>query len=306
MLSVSGSAERRPTERVRPAPQCNPNAVVWRTPEPPPNPQKGDIWISPKDGMQMVYIPPGEFIMGSSDAEIESWLKENPGDERDYYLDEQPQFSIDLEGFWMGRTEVTNAQYQRFVAATGHPAPKHWERGLIPPGLEQFPVVNVSWADAVAYCEWAGARLPTELEWEKAARGSDRRTFPWGFTWAEGRCRYFGSHMARMKKGEPTDPVRDGPAAVGSYPKGASPYGCLDMAGNLWEWCADWYDGRAYDRYASGDPASPVSGTLRVVRGGSWMAVERMAQYRCADRYANGPVNWLPHYGFRCAHNMGR
>jgi len=205
----------------------------------------------------MVYVASGEFIMGTSDAEIEAWLKGNPGDERDYYLDEQPQLRIHLEGFWMGRTEVTNAQYRRFVAASGHSAPSHWKQRQVPRGLEQFPVVNVSWEDACAYCEWCGGRLPTEVEWEKAARGGDGRTFPWGFTWDDKRCRHFGPHMARTKKGEPTDPVRDGPVAVGHYPRGASPYGCLDMAGNVWEWCADWYDGRAYDRYASGDPVSP-------------------------------------------------
>jgi len=194
VASSGGSAvvaSGRATERVTPAPELNANAVVWRTNEPPADPQSGDVWVNPKDGMEMVYISAGEFTLGTSDAQIEAWLKEHPSDKREWFAEEKPQSRVNLPGYWIGRTEVTNAQYLRFVRATGHRAPEHWKQGQIPSGLERFPVVFVDWEDARAYCEWTGGRLPSELEWEKAARGTDGRFFPWGSEWEAGRCRSF-------------------------------------------------------------------------------------------------------------------
>jgi formylglycine-generating enzyme required for sulfatase activity len=313
------AAEGRPTERVSPPPKCNPKAAVWRTREPPANPQQGDIWVNPKNGMEMVYIAPGEFILGTSGAQIDAWLKEYPDGEREWFYDEQPQCRVNLEGYWIGRTEVTNAQYLRFVQATGHRAPEHWKGGQIPSGLESFPVVFVDWGDASAYCKWAEARLPTEPEWEKAARGGDGRTFPWGFRWDENKCRNFaivpggGTYAIEEEGSRPWrdwvpshDSVREGPAAVGAYPAGASPYGCLDMAGNAREWCADWYDDEAYLRYVRGDLTPPKTGDLKVVRGGSWFDGHSRL-FRCAFR---SPIRFgflsTPHHcdhdiGFRCA-----
>jgi len=306
------AASARLTERVSPAPQVNPNAVVWRTPQPPAKPEAGDVWVNPKDEMELVYVSPGEFTLGTSDAQIDAWLKERPGDKRDDFADEQPQCRVNLPGYWIGRTEVTNAQYLGFVKATGHRAPQDWERGQVPAGLEDFPVVWVSWKDADAYCEWAGGHLPTELQWEKAARGIDGRVYPWGNQWDSKRCRNLelitGKTYASGSAWVSTvgswlayHGPRDGPAAVGSYPPGVSPYGCADMAGNVWEWCADWYDKTAYQRYAKGHLTSPADGTYKVVRGGSW-DVDPPRLFRCAARYGLfRPVDRDDNCGFRCA-----
>jgi formylglycine-generating enzyme required for sulfatase activity len=309
------AAQKRLSERVSPAPEVNPKAVVWRTPAPPASPEAGDVWVNPKDGMEMVYVAPGEFILGTSDAQIDSWLKEHPGDKREWFKGQQPQCRVRLDGYWIGRTEVTNTQYLRFVRATGHRAPFRWKGGQIPSGLEDFPVVFVDFEDAHAYCEWAGGRLPTELEWEKAARGTDGRIFPWGNQWDGKRCRNFeliaGRAFARVGEWDTAsrnwlqvhDPIREGPAAVGSYPAGASPYGCLDMAGNAWEPCADWYDEEAYGRYAKGDLRPPASGTSKVFRGGSW-SNGYLRDFRCAPRIGIPPVIGSDDFGFRCARGL--
>jgi len=315
-VAACGAAER-PAERVSPAPEVNANAVIWRTPEPPAEAQAGDVWVNPKDGMEMVYVAAGEFVLGTSDAQIDVDLKaSHPGDNREEFKDEQPQCRVNLPGYWIGRTEVTNAQYLRFVHATGHKNPKHWKSKEVPSGLESFPVVSVTWADAAAYCEWAGGRLPSEPEWEKAARGADGRVFPWGDQWDDKRCHNFELVTRRkyMNVGEwvstlrgwngAHDPVREGPAAVGSCEAGASPYGCLDMAGNVWEWCADWYDDKAYQRYAKGDLRPPGSGIHRVVRGGSWPYVPP-TYFRCANRSDDAPDTCDYTRGFRCVRGLG-
>jgi len=312
LCSAGFAGEGRPTEEVQPPPEVNPKAVVWRTAAPPARPQAGDVWVNPKDGMDMVYVAPGEFILGTSDAQIDSWLKEHPGDRREWFKDEQPQCRVSLLGYWMGRTEVTNAQYERFVQATGHDAPGYWKGRKAPDGLGGFPLVYVSWDDASAYCAWAGDSLPTELQWEKAARGTDGRVFRWGSHWDRTRCRNFelitGRAYASLDEWATAganwvrahDPIREGPTAVGSYPAGASPYGCLDMAGNVWEWCADRWDGDAYNRYAKGDLTPPAKGDYRVIRGGSWYC-DNPRLFRCAWRRYYGPDNRNVIDGFRCA-----
>ena len=315
--TAAAAAVDRPTKRVSPAPEVNPDAVVWRTSDPPKNPQAGDVWVNPKDGMEMVYIAAGEFILGTSDAQIErGWPDVDPNLMRAYWQSEQPQCRVNLPGYWIGRSEVTNAQYRRFVQATGHRAPDHWKGGQIPSGLKSFPVVGVDWQDARAYCEWAEGRLPSELEWEKAARGTDGRLFPWGNQWDAKRCRNFelitGRTYATVAEFDHArnlwlsshDPVREGPVAAGSYAGGASPYGCADMAGNVSEWCADWYDwddGFGYKRYAKGDLKPPESGTYKMLRGGSWREGDPIDQ-RCAARSCTEPVN--PMDGFRCARGL--
>jgi len=322
--SADTVGEGRPTERVSPAPECNPNAVVWRTPQPPQNPQAGDIWVNPKDGMEMVFVPAGEFMLGTSDAEIDAWLRQYRNDRREYFKDQQPQCRVRLGGFWIGRTEVTNAQYLRFVQATKHRAPEYWSNGKVPAGLEDFPVVELEWSHASAYSEWAGGRLPTEMEWEKAARGTDGRAFPWGNKWESKQCRNFVLVTGRsyptdnewLSAGfefiESHDELREGPVAVASYPGDASPYGCLDMAGNEWEWCRDWYDEKAYERYARGDLAPPPSGSERVLRGGSWSFGDPRP-FRCAYRsqlpptFDTGvfPVNRHHYNSFRYVRDAG-
>jgi len=312
-------ADSRPTERVSPAPLANPNAVMWRTPEPPSDPQKGDVWVNPKDSMPMVYVAPGESTIGSSNGEVEKWLEKHPEDQYDWFAQEQPQCKVKLKGYWIGRTEVTNAQYLRFVQATDRDVPDHWHGRNIPNGLESFPVVFVNWEDARAYCEWAGGRLPTELEWEKAARGSDKRTFPWGFEWDWNRCRNMAAMIGRITLTPEEnaqaitvwtgmhDEIRQGPVPVGFHKDGASPYACFEMAGNVWEWCADCFNENAYQHYAKGDlrtPETSQTGT-RVMRGGAYTEGHPRA-FRCAHRFASAPDRMEAFIGFRCARSAGR
>ena len=202
-------------------------------------------------------------------------------------LVEQPQHTLYLPDYRLARTPVTNAQYAAFVQAAGHEQPKHWKGGKPPGGKKDHPVVFVSWHDAEAYCRWLAEatsrpyRLPSEAEWERGARGSDGRIWPWGNQWDAQRC--------NSVEGGPGDTT-----PVGAYPEGASPYGLLDMAGNVWEWVADWYD-QSPDR----DPKGPDSGQSRVMRGGSWYDVAYGAL--CATRGRNRPVNRYNCIGFRCA-----
>jgi len=216
----------------------------------------------------MVYIPAGQFIMGS----------------RDGGSDEKPQRKVHLDGYWMYRHPVTVAQYRRFCRETRRktPDPPSW-------GWEEdHPIVKVSWHDAKAYANWAGAHLPTEAQWEKAARGTDGRVYPWGDDWDPSRCR---CSLRLLGDAGSTSPV-------GSYPSGASPYGCHDMSGNVWEWCADWYDEDYYAKAPSRNPTGPSSGQRRVVRGGAWydvLEVDLRASYRWSS-----PDGRNCGYGFRC------
>jgi len=203
-----------------------------------------------------VPIPEGEAVFGSPEGE---------GND-----DEHPQFRASLPEYYMGAYEVTNAQWKRFADATGYGVP--WSNGRIPLDGEDHPVEGLGWEDAAAYCDWAGLRLPSELEWEKAARGTDGREYPWGDGWDPTLCRNDAGGDA------------DGTAPVGSYPDGRSPSGLFDMAGNVWEWCEDWYDERAYARYARGDLSAPPRGDFRVVRGGAWFN-DYEAGFRCAGRF---------------------
>ncbi|MBX3000991.1 MAG: SUMF1/EgtB/PvdO family nonheme iron enzyme [Caldilineaceae bacterium] len=202
-----------------------------------------------KTAFDWVTIPAGEFLRGSD------WNSQALDDET-------PQRRIYLSEYQIARVPVTNAQYKVFVDDTNHWKPRHWEGGEIPKGKADHPVVWVSWHDAVAFCTWAGVRLPTEAEWEKAARGTDGRIYPWGNQSPDAkRCNFFQSN------GSSTTP---GTTPVGSYPSGASPYGVLDMAGNAWDWVNDWYDPSYYSVSPRSNPYGPEAGDSRVLRGGAW------------------------------------
>jgi sulfatase modifying factor 1 len=227
----------------------------------------------------MVWIPAGPFVMGA----------------RDDQEDNGPPHTVDLDGFWIDKYEVTVGEYQAFLRH--FPQPDYQPRqpyGSMPPqyfsspDYQRYPMVNVSWFAAQAYCAWKGKRLPTEAEWEKAARGTDGRIWPWGHT--------FGPEHANVAG------VRDGyayTAPVGSYPAGKSPYGVYDLAGNVWEWVADWFDAQYYARSPARNPTGPPEGTLRVVRGGCWFADEQFARATYRNHaYPEARDNSL---GFRCA-----
>jgi serine/threonine-protein kinase len=220
-----------------------------------------------------VTVPAGLFLMGS-----------RPPNPARPYPDEAPQHTLWLPGFALSRTLVTNAQYAVFVRATGRLAPGHWLGGQLPPGREDYPVTYVGYEDAMAFCRWAGGRLPSEAEWEKAARGEDGRTWPWGDTPPNDDLCNYGNRV-----GDTT--------AVDRYSAGASPYGALDMAGNVWEWTASLYQPYPYD--ALDGREATRSQERRVVRGGTYIHPPRLV--RCADRHALYPVARDMYLGFRVA-----
>jgi len=248
-----------------------PRLIETPTPvHPPPEANIGDTWTRPADGMVMVYVPAGEFLMGSSDAD--SQASDN----------EKPQHTVYLDGYWIDRTEVTNAQYRKCVEAGPCRRPECWDDENY--NTPDQPVVCVSWDDARAYAAWAGGWLPTGAEWEKAARGTDGRIYPWGNGPPDcDKVNYSGCVGY--------------PAAVGSYSLGASPYGALDMAGNAWEWVADWYDEGYYARSPAHNPQGPDAGDYRVMRGGAFD--KEVGRVRCAAREMEYPSDRDIVNGFR-------
>jgi len=235
-------------------------------------PQPGDILENPKDKAKMVWVPAGDFTMGNIDPD------------KDAYIDEKPQHIVYLDGYWIYQHHVTVAQFYQFCCETGWPMPAKppWD------WHDDHPVVNVSWEDATAYAKWAGGVLPTEAEWEKAARGTDLRPYPWGNTWDATKC---SNNVSSNKPGKTM--------SVGSFPAGASPYGCLDMAGNVWQWCADRYGADYYKSSPTRNPTGPETGNTRVVRGGSW-SIDSARHLRACSRYSSEPAKGWELLGFRC------
>jgi formylglycine-generating enzyme required for sulfatase activity len=258
----------------------------------------------------MISIPAGPFWMGSTEEQVEevlAWIKDNVRKAdlkrwKQWLYAETPYQQRDVAGFSIARYPVTNAEYARFLADNpAHAVPAsmyHFEQDrlyewdsttrLFPAGRANHPVVLVSWEDAMAYTAWLNKvtgrhfRLPTEAEWEKAARGTHGRSYPWGNTFDPSKCNTWEGEI-----GETTP--------VGVFPAGASPYGCLDMAGNVWEWTADWYD-----RYAGSKQRFREFGSqYRVVRGGSWYGDQDVA--RCASRSGAYPGPRYCYVGFRVA-----
>jgi formylglycine-generating enzyme required for sulfatase activity len=270
-----------PTDEATSTPTHTTTPTHTPTPTDTPTPGIGSTRIRPADEAVMVYVPAGEFVMGSEDGE-------------DGEDDEKPLHAVYLDSFWIDQTEVTNGMYALCVRAGDCVPPldlsSFTRDNYYPnPAYADFPVLYVDWNAAQAYCEWAGARLPTEAEWEKAAswdeEAQEARTYPWG---EEIDCNHANYNQC---VGDTT--------AVGSYPDGASPYGALDMAGNVWEWTADWYDGDYYAELVYDNPTGPDTGTYRVLRGGSWY--DNVNLVRAAGRNYNDPTNRNLNLGFRCA-----
>jgi iron(II)-dependent oxidoreductase len=222
-----------------------------------------------KNPLGMVFVPAGEFIMGSSGTEA----------------DEKPRQKVFVNGFYIDRHEVTNAEYRKFVEATGRFAPDFLDDSDL--GKPDNPVVAVSFDDAVAYAKWVGKRLPTEAEWEKAARGIDGRVYPWGDK--------FNSKKAN-KQG--ADEGFGYTAPVDKFQEGISPYGALNMSGNAWEWCADFYQENYYTTTGRKNPKGPKNGFSRVIRGGSWDS--DIDSLRTSNRSAAAPETRRYDLGFRC------
>lgn len=221
----------------------------------------GEEWTGP-DGGTYVWVPPGEFAMGSEDG----------------YSDERPVHRVRItRGFWLGKHEVTNARYRRYCEATGKTFPTDSDQG------DDHPVVFVSWDDAKAYCGHYGLSLPTEAQWEYAARGWDLK-YPWGNEWDARKC----CNTDNKGPGGQTFPV-------GSFPEGVSWCGALDMAGNVEEWCADWRG--PYTVESADDPTGPATGSYRLVRGGSWVI---NGDCRTVSRRSADPIVRHDGLGFRC------
>ncbi|HMD81240.1 MAG TPA: formylglycine-generating enzyme family protein, partial [Anaerolineales bacterium] len=231
----------------------------------------GSTMISDKDDMILVYVPAGEFTMGSDSGEAH----------------EKPVHMVSLDAFWIDQTEVTNAMYAKCVQDGACSQPDDTSI-YSDSNYANHPVVYVSWNNAKAYCEWADRRLPTEAEWEKAARGENAFTYPWGNDAPNNNLLNYN-----IAVGDRTD--------VGKYPDGASPYGALDMAGNVWEWVADWFDANYYATLGeiARNPQGPISGQDRVVRGGSWYDGDYYV--RSALRSRNDPAYSDSGIGLRCS-----
>jgi len=229
--------------------------------------------ITGKDGAPMVLVPAGEFKMGGNEA-----------------VSEKPVHQVSLDAYYMDKHEVTVEQYAKFLETTKRRSPPEWKI-LNQPLHQKHPIVMMDWSDANAYCHWAEKRLPTEAEWEKAARGTDGRIYPWG------------NDLPTPKRANYGKKKWDKHAAlvpVGTLEDGKSPYGIYDMAGNAWEWVSDWYDRVYYKNSPSQNPTGPEHGDFKVSKGGSWHS--RPESLHSSNRNYGHPEHHPSHYnGFRCA-----
>nr|HPL82324.1 SUMF1/EgtB/PvdO family nonheme iron enzyme [Anaerolineaceae bacterium] len=237
----------------------------------------GSIMIREEDGMEMVFVPAGEFEMGSDDGDS----------------DEYPVRQIYMDAYWIDKFEVSNAQYARCVAAGVcseqlYPGSNSGRDYYGNPDYNNYPVINVTWEHAQTYCEWVGGNLPTEAQWEKASRGTDGRSYPWGEE--SPTCQ-----LANFNVGNDNICVGD-TNIVTAHESGASPYGALNLAGNVWEWVYDWYG-----PYKEGETRNPLelsTGFTKVFRGGSWE--DNNGDIRSANRSDVSPSNVDGRIGFRC------
>lgn len=268
--SVPATVTPEPTHPLLPTQTLSPVTLVTATLS------AGLVRTRELDSMAMVYISAGPFEMGRSDT--------------DGSID-VPGHVVNLDGYWIDQFEVTNSQYARCVLSAGCQPLEKTSTNRVGdyygnPAYDFHPVVWVNWHQAAAYCAWAGGRLPTEAEWEKAARGTNGAAYPWGDLLPNRLLLNFNTRI---------------PVKVGSFPAGASPYGVMDMAGNVWEWVGDWFHGQYYQQSPSTNPTGPETGKTRVQRGGAWDEEENGWSVRITQRFYDFPDNADFLVGVRCA-----
>ena len=322
--TVLGTKTRNPTETSLPArPTITPtyrrtatfaptkSSTPTPTPlpkDPPSNAKKGDLWISPIDGMKLVYVPAGEFLMGTKQEEISNLKSQAPKMYHSWINSEVPQHSVYLDAYWVDMLEVSNSKYilclQAGICKKEALSKSLLNDYILKPEYANYPVIDVPWSEAKNYCEWAGRRLPSEAEWEKAARGTDGRIFPWGDIIRCEYANYWGGTYSPtssiiVNACNPDDTVTtyQPVTPVDSYPEGVSPYGALNMAGNASEWVMDWFGQNYYSSSTQENPRGPDTGKLKVIRGGS--IVNYGVNVRSATRIAWDPLyGWVT--GIRC------
>ncbi|MFZ1746775.1 MAG: SUMF1/EgtB/PvdO family nonheme iron enzyme [Nitrospirales bacterium] len=262
--------------------------------------------LSGNDDVPMILIPAGEFRMGSTEDQISSLLKDFEGVQFNAFQAEIPQRQVTLNAYYIDQYEVSYRHYRAFLESTGRAAPAFWENERF--HKPDHPVLGVTWYDATAYCTWAGKRLPTEAEWEYAARGSQGFIYPWGNSWDPQRTNtasyWAGKNFSSMAKwGEwmqtALDRGKAGPLEVGTFSNGVSPFGVHDMAGNISEWVFDWYTPYENQLTLIHNPNGADSGTMKVHRGGSWSVSSIFA--RSTYRARENPEKRSPYIGMRCA-----
>lgn len=274
-----------------PSPTAEPSATPM--PEPTPDPDMppacteiGQTWTSPRDGATLVCVPAGDFIMGTDTG----------------YSDERPAHPVTLDAYWMDRSEVSNGQYALCVAAGVCTKPaqggsSEYAVYYANPALADYPVIYINWYQSQVYCAWAGRSLPTEAQWEKAARGTLGWEYPWGNEFDGRRVNYADSSTDYEHTDHSINDGYAGTAPVGAFAQGASPYGALNMAGNVWEWVFDWYAPFTGERQVN--PIGPASGEKHILHGGSW--INEGADLRAAYRLDFDPSESAFTTGFRCA-----
>ena len=295
-------------------------AVGWHGETLPAGVRQGTVsgeYLHEKDQAVLVYVPAGEFLRGTSAVRVRALMAQFGA----YFAVETPQRSIYLNAYYMDKFEVTNQQYAQFLAALAtegrryahpqapphkDPIPTYWRDRRLNDATH--PVTGVDWYDAYAYCHWAGRRLPTEAQWEKAARGPGGQEYPWGNTWVAAYSNNaestFGqpilSHQQWIQLLGPLrlEALQRLTRPVGSFPQGVSPYGVYDMGGNLWEWCQDSYQKNYYQYAPSRNPPGPPSSPYKVLRGGCWSS--HRGKLRAAYRNYDLATDRHLEVGFRC------
>jgi formylglycine-generating enzyme required for sulfatase activity len=232
---------------------------------------------------ETVPIPAGEFWMGRAEFQ---WLFDRNTEIERERLDDRPAHKLYLDSFAIDKYEVTNEEYLRYIKATGTKPPWYWPHGEIPDGQARFPVYNVNWEEASVYCKWAGKRLPTEAEWERAARGGlERKRYPWG------------DDDQLRNRGRLDAP--EGPVEVGTYPPNG--FGIYDITGNVWEWTSDWYDRDYYSISPERNPKGPDTGMYKIIRGGGWTDGYDARNLMVSHRSYVDPTVRAFTIGIRCA-----